>query len=125
MVTVQNNRSKKPSGGRFKQVVSKTLNQMHRSATLTKIGDKKTKLQRVLGGDVKVRLRQANVANVYDPKTKKYIKAKITKLVENSANRNFVRQNIITKGAVIETDKGKAKVTSRPGQDGIVNAILV
>ena len=50
---------------------------------------------------------------------------KIVAVVENSANPNYVRQNIITKGSIIETEKGKAKVTSRPGQHGVVNAVLI
>jgi small subunit ribosomal protein S8e len=45
--------------------------------------------------------------------------------VENPANPHYVRRNIITKGAVIKTELGNAKVTSRPGQDGVVNAALI
>ena len=51
--------------------------------------------------------------------------SKILKVVENRANPNYVRQNIITKGSVVETEKGNAKVTSRPGQHGIVNAVML
>jgi small subunit ribosomal protein S8e len=63
--------------------------------------------------------------SITDPKSGKSSSSKIIKVVENSANPNYVRQNIITKGSIIETEKGKAKVTSRPGQHGVVNAILV
>ena len=59
------------------------------------------------------------------PKSGKSSASKIIEVVENSANPNYVRQNIITKGSIIETEKGKAKVTSRPGQHGVVNAVLV
>ena len=52
-------------------------------------------------------------------------KVKIKTIIENQANRNFVRRNIMNKGAIIDTEIGKAKITSRPGQDGTVNAILV
>ena len=45
--------------------------------------------------------------------------------VDSPANRHFIRRNIMTKGIIIETDKGKAKITSRPDQDGIVNAVLI
>ena len=51
-------------------------------------------------------------------------KAKIISVAENKASRHFLRRNIITKGAVIETELGKAKVTSRPGQHGVINAVL-
>ena len=32
---------------------------------------------------------------------------------------------MITKGAILETEDGKCKVVSRPGQSGVINAILV
>jgi small subunit ribosomal protein S8e len=31
---------------------------------------------------------------------------------------------VITKGAEIETNLGLARVTSRPGGDGVINAVL-
>ena len=63
--------------------------------------------------------------NLIDPKTKKSSKIKIDKVLENPANRHFVRRNIITRGTVVETSKGKAKITSRPGQEGSINAVLI
>jgi len=52
-------------------------------------------------------------------------KAKILKVLESPDNPHFSRENLITKGAFIETELGKARVTSRPGQHGVVNAVLV
>jgi len=72
-----------------------------------------------------MKMMEAKVANVLDPKSKKYTQSPIKKVVESQANRHFVRRNVIVKGTVIETEAGKAKVTSRPGQDGTVNAVLV
>jgi small subunit ribosomal protein S8e len=60
-----------------------------------------------------------------DPATNRVIKSKIKTVKENPANPHYVRMNIITKGAVIETDAGLARVTSRPGQHGVVNAVLI
>lgn len=77
------------------------------------------------GGVTKTRLNKASKANVFDPEKESYFMVKIEGVKENPANRNYARENIITKGALIETDKGEAKVTSRPGQDGVVNAVLV
>ena len=57
--------------------------------------------------------------------TGKYAKAKIISVVETPANRHFVRRNIMTKGCTIQTDKGRAVVTNRPGQEGTINAVLV
>jgi len=63
--------------------------------------------------------------NVYDPKTKKYSKVEIKTVVENPANRHYVRRNILTKGTIVDTSLGKAKITSRPGQEAVLNGILV
>ena len=78
-----------------------------------------------MGGHIKQVLFKINKANIYDPSKKKTSLVEIKKVVDNPANRNFVRRNIITKGALIETALGKARVTSRPGQEGLVNAVLV
>ncbi len=126
MAVNQRESKRKPSGGLLKRIHRrKTKADMGREASLTKVGELKKELIRVRGGDYLTRLYQSNIANVLDPKTKKFSKAKITSVAENPASRHFVRQNVITKGAIIETEKGKAKVTSRPGQDGVINAVLV
>lgn len=52
-------------------------------------------------------------------------KTKILSVAENRADAQFIRRNILTKGAVVETELGKARITSRPGQHGIVNAVTV
>jgi len=83
------------------------------------------KIIRVRGGNLKVRLRKAAYANVADPKTGKVQKVKILSLLENRAHRHFIRSDVITKGAIIETELGKARVTSRPNQHGVVNAVLL
>ena len=64
-------------------------------------------------------------ANVYDPSQKKTVKAEILKVESNPSNRDYDRRGVITKGAIIVTKLGKAKITSRPGQEGIINAILI
>ncbi|MBU0981018.1 MAG: 30S ribosomal protein S8e [Nanoarchaeota archaeon] len=93
--------------------------------TMTKLDEPKLKAVRVMGDNRKYKLLRGNVANVYDPKSKKYSKIKIKNILENPANRHFVRRNIITKGTVLDTELGKARVTSRPGQDGAINAVLI
>jgi len=79
---------------------------------------------RVRGGNYKVRIKEAAYANVADPNTGKVQKVKILSLVENKAHRHFIRSGVITKGAVIETELGNARVTSRPNQHGVVNAVI-
>lgn len=115
---------RKVTGGKYSYLAKKTKN--HGSLpTLTKLGDTKLRTARARAGVVKIRAIETNLANVFDPKTKKYKKVKIETIVENTANRHFVRRNIITKGAIIKTELGNAKVTSRPGQEPVVNAVLV
>lgn len=91
----------------------------------TTIGATKLKKARTKGGNVKLKLRAAEFANFIDQKAKTVKKVKITDVLENSANPHFVRQKIITLGAIIQTEAGKARVTSRPGQDGTVNAVKI
>jgi small subunit ribosomal protein S8e len=60
-----------------------------------------------------------------DQESKKVTKSKILKVTKNPANRDYERRGVISKGALVETESGTARVVSRPGQDGVVNAVLV
>ncbi len=115
----------KPSGGRIKSYRKKKLALIAREPSLTKVGERRLRRIGVLGGNLKLRLLKADTVNVLDQKTKTHSKAKIITIAECPANRNYVRRNIMTKGTIVETDKGKARITSRPGQDGSVNAVLI
>ncbi|MBN1502133.1 30S ribosomal protein S8e [Candidatus Woesearchaeota archaeon] len=125
MVLDQQRTKRKPSGGRLRWTTKKKKHSLGRDPTLTKIGDKAVAKIRVRGGAKKTRLLRTDAANLYDPKSKKYSKAKVILVTENPANRHYVRRNIMTKGTIIKTDKGMARVTSRPGQDGVLNAVLI
>jgi small subunit ribosomal protein S8e len=125
MVISQLRPKRKPSGGRYKDYRKKKLNEKGNLPILTKLGDKKAKNIKGMGYTEKRKLLNENTANILDPKTGKFVKAKIKSIVETPANRNYARRNIMTKGTVIETEIGKAEVSSRPGQDGVVNAVLV
>ncbi len=125
MALSQQNIKRKASGGRLRKFRDKKHFAIARAPSLTKLAPTKLVQKRVLGGNMKSMLLDADVANVLDPKTKKFQKAKILTILENPANRHFVRRNIMTKGTIINTEAGKARITSRPGQDGTVNAVLV
>ena len=84
---------------------------------------KKLKVVDSRGNTQKVRAVTTNVASVADGA--ETVEATIEQVSENPSNPNYARRNIITKGAVVETSEGEARVTSRPGQDGQVNAVLV
>jgi len=125
MVVFQGKGKRSPRGSRYKSHRNYKKSELGRLPASTGIGKKRARKIRTVGGHGRIKLLDAESVNVVDPKTKKSQKAKIKTTLENPANRHFVRRNILTKGAVIETDKGKAKITSRPGQDGVVNAVLV
>ena len=123
ILTKRSNR--KSTGGRYKSKLTKKLANLGSLSRYTKIGEKSVRVSRVMGANKKVFLLKTNVVNVYDKKNKKYIKTKILSVIESPSNRHFVRRNILTKGAIIKTDLGNAKITSRPGQEGTLNAVLV
>jgi len=125
MVVVQSRSKRKPTGGRYTNSNPKRTHQRGRHPSLTKLEEeKRTRTNRTKGGNSKTRLLQSDKANVTDPKTKKTTVLDIEGVVENPANRHFVRRNIITKGTIIATKNGKARVMNRPGQDGVINAAL-
>jgi small subunit ribosomal protein S8e len=125
MALCQGRSTRKVSGGRYKTARGKKKAEIGREQMHTTMGKEVKREIRTCGGSQKFRLLQANKVNLFDPKQKKTSKAEIKTVMENPANPNYVRRNIITKGAIIDTTKGKARVTSRPGQHGTINAILI
>lgn len=92
---------------------------------LSKENEKKT--VRARGGNQKTKLLKTNQAIVSENgKTKK---AKILSVEQNPANRHFERREVITKGTILELEvngkKKRARVTSRPGQSGGVQARII
>ena len=125
MAISQKRSKRKPTGARYKSVYKKKQYELGSNPTLTKLDKVKRKTIRVAGANKKTKLLSADIANVLDPKTKQHKVVKIKNVVDNTASRNYIRRNILTKGAIIETELGKAKITSRPGQEGTVNAVLI
>jgi small subunit ribosomal protein S8e len=116
---------KKVSGVRYHKPRKKKKYELPRQARVVKLGKEKRKKMRVRSGKEKIILLSTDTANIINIKTKKSVKAKITNVIETPSNRFLARQNVLMKGAIIETDKGKAKITNRPSQEGSVQAILV
>ena len=119
----QSRRSK--TGRQIRYARDKRKFEIGREAHLTIIGETKLKQVRTKGNNRKTRALTTNFAYVVDPNTKKTIKTEILTVVENPANIHYVRRNIMTKGAIINTKLGKARITSRPGQSGTINAVLI
>ncbi len=121
----QERSKRKSTGGLYRDSHKKKLRWKGSNPTLTTIGERKVRKDRVMGGNIKVRILRTDKVNLFDPKTKKAVVANLLNVLDNNANRHYARRNILTKGAIIETDKGKARITNRPGQEGTINAVLI
>ncbi len=117
------NKGRKISGGRYKKPRKKKLYERTGQERTVKLGEKKTKLIRSRGGCKKLISLSQNTANITH--NKKSQKTKIKIVLETPSNRFLARQNILIKGAVIDTELGKAKITNRPSQEGIVQGVLL
>lgn len=89
------------------------------------MGKKKRKVARGRGGNLKIKILSEKQVCVTDPKTGKTEKTEVVRVVKNPANIDYDRRGVITKGAIVETPLGQARITSRPGQHGVLNAVLV
>lgn len=114
---------RKTSGGKYHSNRKKRFYERQNQERKVNIRETKRKNLRVKGGNIKTILLSTNNANVsVNGKVKK---AQIKKVLETPQNVFLARQNRLTKGAVIETDLGKARITNRPSQEGQVNAVLI
>jgi small subunit ribosomal protein S8e len=116
---------RKRTGGRLRLARKKRRFEIGRELQTATLGVGTVKKYRVRGARVKLRILTTTSINVFDPATGKMQPAKIVTVRENPANPNYVQRNIITKGAILETDLGLVRVRSRPGQDGVLNGIRV
>lgn len=90
----------------------------------TVVGEPLNKARLVRGGNIKIGARRALFVNVADPASRKVTKLKIESVLANPASRDYERRRIITKGALLQTELGSVKVTSKPGRDGEINGLL-
>ncbi|MCW3999945.1 MAG: 30S ribosomal protein S8e [Candidatus Bathyarchaeota archaeon] len=118
-------RKRKLTGGKKRVYRSKKKYEAGGYPAETILGEPKRKVTRGLGGNMKVKALTDKYASVTDPATGSTQKSEIVRVVRNQANVDYNRRGVITKGAEIETALGLAKVTSRPGNDGIINAVLI
>lgn len=125
MALWQGNSRRCKTGRRIRYGRGKKKFEIGREQHLTTIGNPKMKHVRTKGNNKKIRSLTTNIVYVIDQKTGKTTKTEIDSVVENHANIHYVRRNIMNKGAIIETKLGKAKITSRPGQNGNINAVLI
>ena len=115
---------RKASGGKYRRGANKKkLHEKKGQPRIVKLAEIKKKLIKLVGGGHKLVTLSGEVANI--TKNGKAKKVKITNVLETPANRFLARQNILVKGAIIETEAGKAKITNRPSQEGTIQAVLM
>ncbi|MEK6848314.1 MAG: 30S ribosomal protein S8e [Nanoarchaeota archaeon] len=119
------NYGRKLSGGKYHKARKRKLYEKSGQTRNVKLGEIKKRILKTRSGAYKTTLLASNTANIIDKKTNKAKISKIINVLETPSNRFLARQNIITKGTLIETELGKARVTSRPSQESAINAILI
>lgn len=118
------NKGKKITGGRYVANREKKLHEKAGQPRVVKLGEEKRKTLRTRGGGKKTVLLTGKVLSLQDEKGKSK-KTEITNVLETPSNRFLARQNILTKGTIVETSMGKAKITNRPTQEGCINGVLL
>ncbi|MEM4325972.1 MAG: 30S ribosomal protein S8e [Candidatus Pacearchaeota archaeon] len=114
---------RKISGGRYHKSRKKKLRERVGQRRILRIGEERRKKIRVRGGNKKIVLLKAKYINVNIGG--KSERVEIKKVLTTPSNKFLARQNIITKGSILETEKGRVIVTNRPTQEGLVNGILI
>ena len=121
--SIENLSTSKITGGRRRPLRSRRKYEMNRFPNEALLGEPIMITRKVRGKNIKTALKTVNFVNLaVDSNVKK---VKILKVLENATNNDYQRRGVISKGAILETTEGKCRVVSRPGQHGVVNAILV
>ena len=122
--SVENLATSKITGGRRKPLRIRRKYETDRYPNEAINGAQVTITRRVRGNNNKVALKSIDFVNLSTGDAK-VIKTKIIKVIDNPTNNDYKRRGIISKGAILQIQEGKCKVVSKPGQLGIVNAVLL
>ena len=123
--SLENIRKRKPTGGLIKHTRSRRSDEKDSFSVDTLLGDHSIRVKNSRGGNVKISLVSDNSVNVIDKSTNSIKKVAITRVLKNPSNRDYERRGVITRGAILDTELGKVRVLSRPGQSGIIDGILI
>ena len=122
---LENIRKRKHTGGLIKHTRSRRSDEKDTYSVDTLLGDHSVRIKSSRGGNIKVSLVSDNSVNVIDKSTNTIKKTSINRVLKNPSNRDYERRGVITRGAILDTELGKVRVLSRPGQTGIINGILI
>ena len=118
-------KKRKITGGKYKDSSKKKKHSLPGIERKVKLRETKYKTLKCRGKIMKNVLLSTDKVNLIDPKSKKAKKVLIKNVLETPSNRFLARQNILIKGAIIETELGKARITNRPSQEGSIQAVLI
>ncbi len=121
--SIENLATSKITGGRRHPLRTRRKYEIDRFPNEPIIGEEVTVTRKVRGKNLKTSVKTIDFVNLAINSEVK--KVKIVRVLENATNNDYKRRGVISKGAVLETKEGKCRVVSRPGQHGVVNAILV
>ncbi len=116
-------KGRKISGGRYTKSRKKKLFELSGQKRIIKLGKLKRRSKKTRGGSRKTFLLSSDIVNVVSGKKTKTVR--ISNVIETPSNKFLARQNVITKGTIVETEIGKVKITNRPSHEGILNGILI
>ena len=115
---------RKITGGKKKAYRSRRGFEAGGYASETELGVSKRTVKKVRGGTIKINLRSEKYVNLTDRDENITKRTEILRVIRNPVNADYNRRKVITRGTVIETSSGEAVITSRPGQNGVINAII-
>tara|TARA_B100000378_G_scaffold133567_1_gene107898 strand:- start:335 stop:712 length:378 start_codon:yes stop_codon:yes gene_type:complete len=121
--SIENLATSKITGGRRHPLRSRRKYEIDRFPNEALTGEQITITRKVRGKNLKTGIKATSFVNLsMDSKIKR---VKIIRVLENATNNDYQRRGVISKGAILEIEEGKCRVVSRPGQHGVVNAILI
>jgi small subunit ribosomal protein S8e len=121
--SIENLSGRKYTGGRKIAARSRRKYEIDRYPNEAIVGNNMKVTRRVRGNNSKTALKTVEFANISNLEDQKTTKSKILRVIKNTANKDYERRGVISKGTLIETEMGLARVVSRPGQVGIINAV--
>jgi len=115
---------RKKTGGKKRAFRTHRVYEQGRQPVETLFGETQRKEVKGISRISKIKLVKADYVNVSNPETGTTERLEILDVVSNPAKADYNRRGVITKGTIIRTEKGLAKIVSRPGQDGSLSAVV-
>jgi len=115
---------RKKTGGKKRAYRTKRVYEQGRQPVETLFGETQRKEVKGISRISKIKLVKADYVNVSNPETGTTERLEILNVVRNPAKADYNRRGVITKGTIVRTEKGLAKIVSRPGQDGSLNGVV-